>query len=555
MEQQHQLVEELRAAIEQSRRLYLSDNALFLAERLFADFPACESLLLLAQAYRDAGDAPTALRLLQQYTPFTSLPTTCIAVTTSHHQQHQHSGARWDGTVTLELVYLHGVIAAACGQPQQCAACMAHIAASARANPDSVPPGLHAAALYWDGAARGAMDAQQAPALGGRQPSRAALSLRGAFEADGTLFAAAEAAVSRHNVIGDILSAPSALAPQRFPAASAYLWPLAQATHAVRGARHLDGALALLSGPDAVLHGAGGYAHELLGEALLDAGRTQDAARELQAALRCEPWRVNTPMVVLLSTALWHGRNEAALSALAQRVQEAAPGSPYALCVVGNWHSLRRDKRTAAAFFDRAAQQAPTYAYACTLRGHELLALDDVAGAEASFREALRRDPRHFRALAGLGDLYMRVEDDERARQYMREALRVGPRNPTIISRLAATHHRPTADLHDLETALRLYDEALALAPQMPMLKHQRAAVLMRLGESEKAYDVLGQLRQQCPDEPTVAMTMARCAYNMGQPGEALRLFQVASDLDPRRAGSLRPIIDRLAMGQPLSED
>ena len=58
----------------------------------------------------------------------------------------------------------------------------------------------------------------------------------------------------------------------------------------------------------------------------------------------------------ILSTALWHLKEEVELCYLAQLVSEFDKHAPEVWCVVGNCFSLQKEHETALKFFQRATQ-------------------------------------------------------------------------------------------------------------------------------------------------------------------------------------------------------
>ncbi|MGQ9510735.1 MAG: tetratricopeptide repeat protein [Thermaceae bacterium] len=68
--------------------------------------------------------------------------------------------------------------------------------------------------------------------------------------------------------------------------------------------------------------------------------------------------------------------------------------------------------------------------------------LGDKAEAEVAFKEALARDPGHVRALVNLGNLHLERDEVEEAIRFYQEALRVDPDLPQAHHNLAAAYRR-----------------------------------------------------------------------------------------------------------------
>ena len=235
------------------------------------------------------------------------------------------------------------------------------------------------------------------------------------------------------------------------------------------------------------------------------------------------------------------------MCALAQKMIENIPRSPYTLCVVGNCHSLNRDSRVAATMFSRATSIEPNLAYAHTLRGHELLALEDVTDAETAFYEALKWDHRHYAAFAGLGELYFRTDREGPARENFRSALKINGTLPAVLCRLAATYHRIGASRDDLVTALTFYEASLQRCPSHLPSQQQKAAILVRLNRLNDAKELLSKLLATSPGEPSLHVAYGKCLAKLGNQDGAIKSFHRAMDLDPRRQASIKVLLDRVA--------
>jgi tetratricopeptide (TPR) repeat protein len=633
---------QLRSGIETSRRLLLGENAVFLAERLFAAFPSQSSLLAVAQSYNEAGDAGTALRLLRHYAPFTHLPSETAQTPAAFPQQQSHQmppqggfapftaaplgggGGRPPGSAPTatapgdvipgsprwHLTYLMSCLAVRTHQyaeAERALLLLANSAAAARAAGGAAAaaaPALaddEAAVKYWLGLcachqgepARGSRPAalfaqsvaaapaffisfQQAvrrcdpsvlsDAAGGSgsnpyaaaaddaaapadaAPAAAATATKAGAAPSDSVDAAARVADASSSV--GLRERPSGGGVSGSPSTSALarlLRPFADVYRLVHGTFDCAAALSLLQTGFGPAQRFSGWGLEQQALALFHCGRTKDAIAVFEQLRQREPWRVNTPSMVYYSTCLWHSRQEAALCALAQRLIELVPRSPFTLCVVGNCHSLNRDSRAAAAMFARATSLDPTFAYAHTLRGHELLAVEDVPEAETAFYEALRWDRRHYPAFAGLGELYFRVDREGPARENFRSALKVNGTLPAVLCRLAATYHRAGAAPSELEIALALYRASLERCPShLPSLQ-QQASLLVRLGRLHEAHAHITALLAEHADEPSLFVTLGKCLARMGDADGAVRALHRALDLDPRRQASVRVLLDRVA--------
>ncbi|KAG5511404.1 hypothetical protein JKF63_07367 [Porcisia hertigi] len=280
-------------------------------------------------------------------------------------------------------------------------------------------------------------------------------------------------------------------------------------------------------------------------------GDVQESADTFERLLQIAPWELTDPALIFYSTALWHLKSEGALGSLAQRLTDAEPLSATTLCVVANAYSLIKDPRDALVMLKRAVQVAPTLAYAHALYGYELLGQDNREEAEASFSAALALDKSLYIAHAGLGECSMRKENLHMARHYYVTAATLN-QAPAMMNRVALTFHRQSKSKDDLKTAANLYKESLEQYPNNITARRQRADVLMRLNQPEDALEELKVLLVQCPGEAVVYITLAECMVCLRRPREALKFYQTAMHLDPRREGYVQGCIDKLVAAKML---
>lgn len=596
--------------VHESLGLFIYSNAVFLAERLHCEFPGNDNLHLLAQCHIANGDPGTAHRLLNAHYPFLDGPnamdpasgsqwrcTYLYGVTcamTGRHQEAervllelsssgQHAGVsywlgvcgrrlqrRWAGsnfTAAVNLnpslftayenavqyfndfdvnpyaawlsVYHPPVAACAPLQTTMAAATGGTAAAGCPSSPAAVPPGSGEGG---DGRPPSRRAANISAASSSAAGAAARSSVAFASAARPAAAAAATAQQQPHEANG-----PSSGLCQ----AMALLRAFADAFKALYSYRCED-AVQLLTAP-AMPQRHSGWVQTALALAHFHAGANAEAVSVFQGLLVKEPWRLSDRALVCYSTALWHLRDEPAVSHLAQTLLEELPESSVTMCVVGNAYSLAKDSKAALAMFVRARQVDPTHSYAHSLEGYECLALDQRSEAESAFREAIRQDIRHYNAYSGLGELWYRKENDDKARNYYQAALDINP-TPALMNRYAMTYHRDNATGEQLQQALLHYEAAIQRAPTNFTAQHQRAALLVRLRKYDAALDALEKLKEQCPEEAMVYITMAHCLSRCGQGTRAVPLYHRAMDLDPRRATFIKGCLEKLAQGG-LNED
>merc|ERR1711881_290514 len=114
------------------------------------------------------------------------------------------------------------------------------------------------------------------------------------------------------------------------------------------------------------------------------------------------------------------------------------------------------------------------------------------------------------------------------------------------------------------EGALELLDQAIAMAPKIPLLKFERASILFNVERYQDALDELMELKLIVPKESTVYFLIGKAHNKLGNIHLSLMNFAWAMDLDPKGANSqikdaLDPALNRQsqdlgAMGQEQEE-
>ena len=591
----------LRQHVNESLDMCVFKNAIFLAERLYAEYPSNENLHVVAKCYQRSGDLGTAYRLLNHHRPFKP----------EADGMEVEKGSQW------KCLYLLGVLCAMTDRYLEAEQILDELASH----------GDHAGVFYWQGVCGRQLQRRWAGKCfvnSLNQNPYLFVSYEGALQCDnefevnpyrsllqhnhpGYRENAAAAAVnpssrpgtaphghSTHHThtegVADRMkrttsgssistgarSSVSSSAVSRHPASPVPIRPtLAAGGDSLRGTG--DGSLALL----VMLKQLADAAKCLYGYKLTEAlthlnspqmpqktsgwvliasalasfhnGQMPDAANFFSQLRAAEPWRLNDPSLVYYSTALWHLKDEAALAHLSQVVIDAIPMSSIALSIVGNCYSLVREPKAALAMFQRATQADSTHAYAHTVRGYECLANDQREEAEGAFKQAIRYDPRLYTAYAGLGTIAFQEGDDERARQYFLHALKINPL-VTIFNWVARTYARENASPEMLREALGYYEKGLQRNPKNFAARHQRASVLMRLSRVEQALEELESLREEQPNEAVIHIELGRCLARLGESSKAVTAFHRAMDLEPRRAPMIKEMLERLAAGK-LSDD
>jgi len=290
-------------------------------------------------------------------------------------------------------------------------------------------------------------------------------------------------------------------------------------------------------------HFASALANQWIGKAYYEMNAYKPAILAYREMLKAEPYRLQG--METLSTALWHLRRDKELSALAQRVVEVDRLAPETWCVVGNCFSLQKEPDTAIRFFHRALQVDPSFTYAHTLSGHEQVNNEDLDKAVESFRLALLSNDRHYNAWYGLGSIYHRQERYELAEYHFRRALGINPASSVLHCYLGMALHAQNSASKTAE-ALEVLTAACARDTHNPQLHFQRAHILVACEEFEAALEALLVVEQFAPKEPPVHALLGQVYHQMGQVQLAIKHLNIAMDLDPKEAVSLKGILEQI---------
>jgi anaphase-promoting complex subunit 3 len=255
--------------------------------------------------------------------------------------------------------------------------------------------------------------------------------------------------------------------------------------------------------------------------------------------LRLEPFRLKG--LEILSTALWHLKRDKELCSLAQQVVDVDKFAPETWCVVGNCFSLQKEPEAAIRFFQRSLQIDAGFTYAYTLTGHEHVSNEDLDKAVESFRAAILHNDRHYNAWYGLGSIYYRQERYELAEFHFRRALGINPASSVLHCYLGMALHAQ-ANASKSSEALDVLMKACEKDRSNPQLHFQRAHILFSSGPEhlEDCLDALLVVEEHAPREPPVHAMLGQVYHRLGNLHKALWHLNVAMDLDPKEASTLK---------------
>ena len=237
--------------------------------------------------------------------------------------------------------------------------------------------------------------------------------------------------------------------------------------------------------------------HMMLGNALRDEGRIDEAIACYNEALRRDPDHV--PTLTNLGRAQQSLGNEGRAIECLRRVVELAPDHVHA-----------------------------------TNLGNAYLQAGQVDDAIVQYRAALSILPGFAPAQSNFGAALMMKGRVNEAILHLEQALDVDPDDVAAITNLGNARYR----LGDVEGAILLYQRALALDADYGMAHVNLGAVLLDQGEAEEAVPHFQRARALAPRNPGPAFDLGRALLAAGRPAVALAEFRATLLLDAGHASA-----------------
>lgn len=325
-----------------------------------------------------------------------------------------------------------------------------------------------------------------------------------------------------------------------------------------------------------------------LGAAYLALGRTQAAQDALSRSLALKPESTAVRGQLALLYASQGDTRQAGIDELEDLVSQNPEDGRLTLALIAHLYGSGDYDRAAKAA-TQMIEQAPADPRPYSLRGVVRRAMGDVAGARSDFTEALDKNPRFVPAALNLAELTIldgRVDD---ARAMINDILAETPGNLAALvarARIEGRMGNIPGMIPFLEKAVEANPDALepwalmlevlpALDPEKAILTATDLArtqadnlgavslalrTLYRLGEIDRAVDVLTQLGETFPDRAEVHISAGQAFLRLGRAQDAVRAYDRAIDADatslPAWAGRVQATLqtDGLAAAQDIIE-
>src|SRR5208283_5324561 len=254
-----------------------------------------------------------------------------------------------------------------------------------------------------------------------------------------------------------------------------------------------------------------------LGAELMEAGRIDEAAEQIQESLALQP--SNASAQTNLGKALIRlGRPAEALEHY-RRALEIAPRYPTGHNELGA--ALLRMGRTeeAIAQFQAALEENPDYANARLNLGSAFLQTGRSAEAAAQFEAALALDPGNPGTLVDLGAAYAGEGRLAEAAERLRNALAASPKSPTALTNLGNV----LLQMGRRREAIARYRESLRADPDSAVTHNDLAFALLQEGQAEEAAAHCRRALEIRPDYPEARRNLEAALAAMRRPDTPAR--------------------------------
>jgi tetratricopeptide (TPR) repeat protein len=262
-----------------------------------------------------------------------------------------------------------------------------------------------------------------------------------------------------------------------------------------------------------------------LGEAYAAAGQHNDAVRELEVALELNPEHTGAHLVLGLVALM--EKDYTTADSYFLKIIDLTEGSEYkdiklnrelAFFYLGESALDTSRYEEAIGYYKAAIRMNKGSANAYFGLGLAFKGIEDYTAARDQFEIALAFDPKFAQAHYEMGQLYL-VEDDRiNSAVHFAEAARLAPDNPLPAEALASlgtveeweAKTREALGAGDTDAALEAVLITRALVQDDPAYIILHGEVLEAMGEVDIALDVYAEALAMAPDDPVVKAAIAR---------------------------------------------
>jgi tetratricopeptide (TPR) repeat protein len=268
--------------------------------------------------------------------------------------------------------------------------------------------------------------------------------------------------------------------------------------------------------------------------ALLDRNQTAAAEDLLQAAMLADPANADALQLLGLVRRA-QGRDEEAED-FYRRSLATNPSQPHVHHNLGNLLAAHSRFAEAIAAQQEAVRLRPTYLEARLALGQTQQSARDLDGAEKTFRAMLHIQPNLQLVRQCLAGVLTEMDRPKEAESVLRQALTAGSRNPR---QMGALNHNLGIALKKQKRyaeALKSFEDAQALVPDMPLADYNRGATLQHLGRAEDALEAYRQAIARDPADLMAHRDLNQLLYRLERNDEFLHSYDSAIALLPQFA-------------------
>ena len=247
---------------------------------------------------------------------------------------------------------------------------------------------------------------------------------------------------------------------------------------------------------EGVYHGQPARDYFKIGGALWMAGYGEQALPYLEEALRRSPGNAKT-LLAIGRIHLQADRLGPAREAVV-RVTQLDPGSPEAWNDLGGIEAASGNAQEALRMYQKALALGPDLPYALENAARMQEKLGNTAEAERLYRRALAVEPHSGGAANGLGLLLAQTGHTDEARHLFEQAISVRRDDTSAINNLAVLY----ANAGQTNDAIAAFEYGIKVAPDDDTLYLNLARTWVRLGDREKAREVMRALLARKPGLP-----------------------------------------------------
>lgn len=267
-------------------------------------------------------------------------------------------------------------------------------------------------------------------------------------------------------------------------------------------------------------------AHSAVIAALLQQGKNDDAAKQLEAMKKVAP---KHPQTIYLDTQLAYLRKDfKAARQLAQQLIKISPDTPNTLQIAGAIEYQLHSYIQSEAYLSRALQQAPDLPLARRLLVSNYLRTGQPAKALSTLTPALGKIDGDPMLLALAGQTYLQNGDAKKAEEYFAKASKLDPNDPAKRTSLALSHLAQG----ELSTGLNQLEE-ISASDKGTVADMALIATYLRRNELDKALKAIDSLDKKQPDNPQTYNLRARTLLGKNDIAGARKNFEKALSLNP----------------------